>query len=964
MIAARPRRALLPLVSIGALLLALIVAVAGPGPRPALAAAVITRWDFNSNPSDASSATGTTAPVVGSGTAALVGGTTATFAGGIGSTDSVVNDNSAWNVSAFPAQNTGNETAGAQFSVSTVGQRNIVVSWDQRNSSTAARHVRFQYSTDGATFTNFGDLLVLDPGGAWFNTRSFDLSTVPGASNNPNFAFRIVAAFDPAANSYTPSTLPGNYTTSGTWRFDMVAVSGDPLGATPLGPTITTQPADQSITTGGTATLTVVANGTAPMSYQWYQGVAPDTSTPVGADSPTFTTPALSATASYWVRVTNGTGSADSRTATVTVAAQPPEACAAPDTPIGQVQGAADASPLAGQTVTVQGVVVGDYEGAAPNLRGFYIESLAPDADPATSEGLFIFNNSADTFVSLGQLVQVTGAVSEFQGQTQITRAASEVCAGAPAPPAPAELSLPFPAAVGGVPYLERFEGMLVRATGASGAPLVVTEHFQLGRFGQVTVAGGERLYQPTNVVAPGGPGSPRDQLQQANDRNRLILDDALQNQNRDPIYFGRGGQPLSAANTLRAGDTLPAAVGVLTFTWAGNAASGNAYRLRPEGALSVSGPPAFQPANPRPAAPPAVGGSLRVAAYNVLNYFLTLDYASGNPADNTCGPAQNQECRGADSPEEFARQRVKLLQALKGLDADVLGLIELENTPGVNPQADLAAGLNELTAAGAYAFVDTGVVGGDAIRVGILYKPARVTPVGTFKTLDKSVDPRFESDRQRPSLAQTFRVNATGQKFTVVVNHLKSKGDSGLAADPACAATPPTNPDCDQGDGQGFWNDTRRRGAQALVDWLKADPTGSGDPDYLLLGDMNSYAKEDPITALLAGPDDAPGTADDNVNLVLRFGGPQAYSYLFDGQLGYLDHAIASPSLAAQVTGAGEWHINADEPSVLDYNTEFKSPGQVAGLFASDPFRTSDHDPILVGLNLGNRVHLPLVRK
>jgi hypothetical protein len=135
-------------------------------------------------------------------------------------------------------------------------------------------------------------------------------------------------------------------------------------------------------------------------------------------------------------------------------------------------------------------------------------------------------------------------------------------------------------------------------------------------------------------------------------------------------------------------------------------------------------------------------------------------------------------------------------------------------------------------------------------------------------------------------------------------------------------------------------------RSAQLLSTWLAGDPTGTGDPDVLILGDMNSYAKEDPITTLeKAG----------FTNLIAEHGGDEAYSYAFDGQWGYLDHALGSDSLRGQVTGVGDWHINSDEPSVLDYNVEFKSAGQVAGLYAPDEFRISDHDPVVVGLDLTN---------
>ncbi|MBA3411888.1 MAG: endonuclease/exonuclease/phosphatase family protein, partial [Geodermatophilaceae bacterium] len=206
-------------------------------------------------------------------------------------------------------------------------------------------------------------------------------------------------------------------------------------------------------------------------------------------------------------------------------------------------------------------------------------------------------------------------------------------------------------------------------------------------------------------------------------------------------------------------------------------------------------------------------------------------------------------------------------------------------------------------------------------------------TPLGAEAILDKTVDPRFNSDLMRPSMAQSFTENATGEVFTVVVNHLKSKSCSGA-----------TGADADQGDGQGCWNPTRTAAAEALADWIATRPTGVVDDDALLVGDFNSYAKEDPIDVLVEA-----GFVDLAASLI----GPDAYSYVFDGQWGYLDYALASPSLAAQVTGAAEYHINADEPAVLDYNTNFKTASQQDTLYAPDEFRTSDHDPVLVGLAL-----------
>ena len=321
------------------------------------------------------------------------------------------------------------------------------------------------------------------------------------------------------------------------------------------------------------------------------------------------------------------------------------------------------------------------------------------------------------------------------------------------------------------------------------------------------------------------------------------------------------------------------------------------------------------------------MGGSLKVASFNVLNYFTTID-------DGTwiCGPSGDMECRGADTPEEFTRQRDKIIAALVAIDADIVGLIEIENHATNVPVADLVSGLNDVLGAGTYAYIATGFIGTDAIQQALIYKPATVTPVGAYAILDSSVDPTFLDTYNRPVLAQSFQDNATGGIFTVAVNHLKSKGsDCNAIGDP------------DLGDGAGNCNLTRTAAAIALVNWLAGDPTGSGDGDFLIIGDLNSYDKEDPIDALLAG-----GYTD----LLYHFLGEYAYSYLFDSQLGYLDHALANAALFGQVTGVTVWHINADEPDLIDYDMTFKQDAQDA-LYAPDAYRASDHDPVIVGLSL-----------
>ena len=357
---------------------------------------------------------------------------------------------------------------------------------------------------------------------------------------------------------------------------------------------------------------------------------------------------------------------------------------------------------------------------------------------------------------------------------------------------------------------------------------------------------------------------------------------------------------------------------GVLHWSWAGSGGT-DAWRVRPiPGAVYTPSPD-----NLRRKRPKDVDGDLVVASFNVLNYFTTLD--TGQAA---CGPSGNAGCRGADSAAEFSRQREKTVSALLSLDADIVGVMEIENNGGV-ALSDLVTGMNALEGAAAWDYIDTGVIGTDAIVVGFLYRTAAVQPAGRFSVLTSAVDPRFDDGKNRPALAQTFATPA-GERVTVAVNHLKSKGsDCNDVGDP------------NLGDGQGNCNLTRTRATLAMIDWLAGDPTSSGDPDILIIGDLNAYLREDPLRAL----EDA-----GYVNLLANALGDAAYSFVFAGQAGALDHALASPSLAPRVRGVAEWHINADEPRLYDYNLDF---GRDAALFDGDtPFRASDHDPVLIGID------------
>jgi predicted extracellular nuclease len=581
--------------------------------------------------------------------------------------------------------------------------------------------------------------------------------------------------------------------------------------------------------------------------------------------------------------------------------------CGDPATAISDIQGSGTTfDPAFGGAQVVEGVV----SAVKPGLGGFYVQEEAADVDDdaATSEGIFVYLGTGVAAPEVGRTVRVAGTVAEFGSNgsvTQLTDPEVGVCDVPVTDPVATAVTFPLPEGT----TLERYEGMLVTFE----QDLVISEYFNYARFGEVVAAlppnGWDRLHTPTAVVEPGAEAIA---LAELYSRSVVTIDDSSTAQNPAALVHPGNGQPYTLQNSFRGGDTVTGVTGVIDNSF-------GLYRVHP----TAYGE--YAAVNPRPAAP-EVGGDLQVASFNVLNYFLTLD----DGTNDVCGANQDQECRGADDAEELERQRAKIVAALADMDADVVGLMEMENTPGVEPAADLADGLNDLLGEGTYDYVDTGVVGTDAIRLGLLYKPGSVTPTGAFDVLDSTDDPRFDDGANRPMISQTFDAVADGARFTVSVNHLKSKGS-------ACAGDP------DTGDGAGNCNLTRTAAAEAIVDHLAGDPTGSGDTDFLVIGDLNSYDMEDPIDVLV----DA-GYTDE----IKRFGGEYAYGYVFDGQVGYLDHALASSSLDPQVTGAQEWHLNADEPSVLDYDTSFK-PAPVDALYAPDPYRSSDHDAVLVGLDL-----------
>jgi predicted extracellular nuclease len=583
---------------------------------------------------------------------------------------------------------------------------------------------------------------------------------------------------------------------------------------------------------------------------------------------------------------------------------------------IHEIQGSGAESPLVGDRVIIEGIVVGDFE-TFGSLAGFFVqeEDADADADLATSEGVFVFNFSNDT-VNVGDVVRVEGTVEERFGNTQLTDFVEITKLGEGAPlPNPAIVSFPLTS----VDDLEAYEGMNARFP----QTLSIIEYFNFDRFGETVVGfplpGEDRHYQPTAVYEPGSVEAA--ELASYNARSRITIDDGRTSQNPDPAIHPGNGEVFDLDNRFNGGDTITGITGAIYYTF-------DLYRIMP----TEYGE--YVAANPRDLVPEEVGGDLKIATLNALNYFSTID--TGIPA---CGPNLDQDCRGADDENERQRQLTKLTEALIGMDADIVGLIEVENTAGVEPLEDIVESLNAQLGKDTYRYVKAGensVVGTDAIKVGIIYKKASVVPNAEPAILDDPsfLDPRnLGDDKNRAALAQTFNQKGTGEKVTVVVNHLKSKGSG-----------------CGEGDDdpeQGSCNLTRTLAAQALLDWIDADPTHMNDPDFLIIGDLNSYDREDPIDVLRAG-----GYAD----LLFEYQGGLAYSYLFGGALGYLDYGMSSTTLTPQVTGATAWHINSDEPDILDYDTSFKKDAQDA-LFEENAFRSSDHDAVIIGLDLNRKL-------
>jgi uncharacterized protein len=565
---------------------------------------------------------------------------------------------------------------------------------------------------------------------------------------------------------------------------------------------------------------------------------------------------------------------------------------------IGQVQGRDPVSPMLGREVVVEGIVTGNF---VAGLGGFFLQDAlgADDGDPKTSDAIFVERSREDQpRLRRGDRVLVRGRVVELGREpaslTALTEARVEVRGRGQA------ATIELDAAPANAADWERFEGMQI----AIEAPLTVSGNGGLLRFGELVASFDGRLYQSTELAAPGDAAR---RIEADNLRRQLILDDARNREYPSELWYL--SEPLSPATPLRAGSVLHGVRGVLDQRH-------GQYRLQLTEAI---GRIEQAPRPPPPEPPPG----LRIVGLNLLNLFNGDGRGGGFPTS-----------RGAADIAELERQRAKLVQTLAALQGDVVSLMELEND-GFDPRSSLLRLVEELNAAlgveGDYRAVDIGQgPGQDEIRVGLIYRAGRMQAVGAPQTIETG----SFAERNRPPVLQGFRAASGGPAFAVVAVHLKSKG--------GCAEA--EGADRDQGDGQGCWNESRRQAAAELSAWALSDPAGIGNQNVVIVGDYNAYAQEDPIRQLrAAGWRDAPEGANTAT---------PPHSFVWQGRAGRLDHGFVSPALAPFLSGVRKWHSNADESEAFDYARQRRQPDW----FQPDPYRASDHDPLILGLDFSRR--------
>ena len=835
------------------------------------------------------------------------------------------------------------------FHLDLTGKSNVSFGFNARDldgsADDAAQQVAVQYRVGSAgTYTNLPDGYIADATTALTATQvtARTVALPAGVDNQASVFVRVL-------------------TTNAVGNDEWVGIDDVTISATTGSSALSlTNPGPQTSTVGTPISpLTLTAGGgTSPYAFG-------ATNLPAGLSLDPATgqitgTPTAEKASTVQISVTDNVGGTDTESFVWTV-----NTPAAPIS-IAEVQGTGAASPRVGTTVTTRGIVTAAYPSGG--FFGFYIQTPgtgAANINLAThtaSDGIFVRQTTGAVAATPGSYVQVTGTVAEFAGATQVevVPAGIEVLTGTTAPiVTTTTASWPRSAA-----QKESLEGMRYRPTG----DFTVSNTFSTNNFGEVGLANGTKpLIQRTEVELPGPAASSPTEAD--NLARAVVLDDGastnflatstsgavcgtrptpcLSNGNLTPPY-------ISTAKPIRVGAPTTFVADVI-FT-EGGSPSAPTYRFQPlttvVGPGNAGSPATF--ADTRTAAPDEAlinetgTADLKLASFNVLNYFTTLgDANDDNIGDGGCTPFRDRDgdgnsvnsgCdqRGAWDPQDFERQQSKIVSAINALDADVIGLMEIENSLSLGETPDeatnsLVAALNEAAGAGTWAAnpssteLPTG--GMDVITNAIIYKPASVDRVGQSRALGSLSDAGEAFDNAREPLGQVFKADAGGDPFLFVVNHFKSKGSAG-----------PNPGDGEANDGQSLSNGSRKLQAAALRDWVAGLRTETGVKSVVLGGDFNSYAMEDPLRILY----DAGFT-----NVEQKFGNGE-YSYSFSGLSGSLDHILVNDSALKRSTGTDIWNINGGESLALEYS-RYNYHG--TDFHAAGPFRSSDHDPVILGL-------------
>jgi 5'-nucleotidase len=621
---------------------------------------------------------------------------------------------------------------------------------------------------------------------------------------------------------------------------------------------------------------------------------------------------------------------------------------------IAQIQGTGDTSPLKGQNVTTTGVVTASYP--IGGFFGYVIQTdgtgSGTDATGGASDAVFVHQPSGDVTVKVGDDVQVTGPVSEFNGLTELSVAAADVDELGTTPQGITPLRIAYPTTDAD---REAHESELLAPTDR----FTVTDNYDTNTFGEIGLATGDhQLWQPTDLYNPNlEPGKVAD-VQADNAARAVTLDDGAS------TNFSNSSIPMSwltTDNPVRIGSTATLHQPVILDY------RNSAWKFQPTARVTGVGSEVATFSDTRTAnrTPADVGGEIKLGTFNVLNYFNTtgVEWAAGGHTctfyyDRSHSPVTDNECsdngpRGAAESSggtdlaaptaDLERQRAKEVEAINTMDVDIMSLEEIENSValGETDRDDALKSLVDALNADAgykrWAFAPSPDASHlpdpalqDVIRTAFIYNPNKVALVRDSQVLSDQSGAGEPFANAREPLAQEFKRKGAlaSDGFLVVVNHLKSKGDSSPAATG------------DNANGvQGAFNGDRVRQAHALVDFAKATAQADGTKKIFLVGDFNSYTQEDPMQVLYQnGFVNQP--SDD----------PKDTSYEFGGMAGSLDHVLANTAAANLITGRDVWQINAEESVGFEYS---RYNYNATLLYQPDQFRASDHNPELVGLSV-----------